>query len=448
MKLSPSVAFTALCSSITWKVGLGFLQPTIVGSSHKVARSFAKSVDASRSSSGKQTLFASVEDAIETTTTIGQTTNELRPEYAIGLENGIKLLTEKIPEMYQPKMLPLLTHFATEYMRSAQASYDDFPDDFTTPKSTIERFVKLTALALQYGFPASPDFYTFDVSHTALRGDQVGYGRQNFYAYGNDFFRHCMDFNRKSQQDAINTHVLGFENLQQALEQIKNGENVVFFSNHQSEADPQVASLTFELCGEDYAKAAADMIYVAGHKVTTDALAIPFSMGRNLICIHSKKHIDADKETKPLKQRQNLKAMNALLRSLKNGGCMIWVAPSGGRDRRDLATGKVPIAPFDSKTIDMFRLMGNKSEKPTHYYTMAMVSYDLCPPPDTVEAQTGEERNVQYVPVGIKVGNELESVGGLESRQDFCQTAMAQCDADYNELLQVLASYSASKTKK
>ena len=110
--------------------------------------------------------------------------------------------------------------------------------------------------------------------------------------------------------------------------------------------------------------------------------------------------------------------MSAMLSKLKRGGCLLWVAPSGGRDRRNMETGQVPLAPFDSKTIDMFRLMGNKSKVPTHYYTLAMVSYDLCPPPDHIEAGVGEQRNVRYVPVGIKVGEELESVGGLgESAQ-------------------------------
>merc|ERR1719384_2670618 len=174
-----------------------------------------------------------------------------------------------------------------------------------------------------------------------------------------------------------------------------------------------------------YGKEAANMVYVAGHKVTTDTLAIPFSMGRNLICIHSKKHIDADPETKPIKSKQNLLAMGQMLNLLKDPekGCMIWVAPSGGRDRRDLTTNEVPIADFDQKTIDMFRLMGNKSKQPMHYYSISMVSYDLCPPLDYVEAGTGEQRNVRYVPVGLSFSKELENVGGVESRHLFTEQA-------------------------
>lgn len=136
--------------------------------------------------------------------------------------------------------------------------------------------------------------------------------------------------------------------------------------------------------------------------------AIPFSMGRNLICIHSKKHIDADPETKGIKNRQNLAAMGGMLEKLKQGGCILWVAPSGGRDRRDVESGKTPIAPFDFKTVDMFKLMGRKSKVQTHYYPLAMVTYELCPPPDFVEAGVGEQRNFRFAPVGIKVGAEIE----------------------------------------
>jgi glycerol-3-phosphate O-acyltransferase len=43
---------------------------------------------------------------------------------------------------------------------------------------------------------------------------------------------------------------------------------------------------------------AEDTIFVAGDRVTTDLLAQPFSMGRNLLCIFSKKHIENPPEQK------------------------------------------------------------------------------------------------------------------------------------------------------
>jgi glycerol-3-phosphate O-acyltransferase len=344
-------------------------------------------------------------------------------------------------------MVSLLLHFAKEYMMASQNAHRAVmagttipsPTAPTDPISSAKRFMAGVQYGLKYGLPSSPDLYTFDVSHVALDGTQETYEGIDYYSFGCNFFRPVMDLT------SVELNVMNsVANLEQIQTQLQNGENVILFANHQSEADPQVVSACLELAG--YGDMAKEMIYVAGHKVTTDPLAIPFSMGRNLLCIHSKKHIDADPDTKPIKQKQNLKAMNALLTSLKDEtrGSIIWVAPSGGRDRRNVETNTVPIAPFDSKTIDMFRLMGNKSKRTTHYYTMAMVSYDLCPPPDFVEAGVGESRNVRFSPVGIIVGKELESVGGLESRQTFCATAQQQCEQDYQLLQQALLSSKSS----
>lgn len=371
----------------------------------------------------RQRLSASF-STVEATTEV-----ELREEYAQALEGAKAVMKSKIPEPFQESMLPLLNHFATEYMTAHQKAFDNGITESTDPKSSAERFVTGVGYGLKYGMPQSPDLYTFDVSHVALRGTEED-NDVDYYKFGCDFFHNCMDLTD------VDTNVLGVDNLQKAADQLAAGENVVFLANHQSEADPQVTSSCLELAG--FGKQAADMIYVAGHKVTTDPLAIPFSMGRNLICIHSKKHIDADPETKPTKQRQNLKAMNALLKNLKKGGSCIWVAPSGGRDRRDLETGKVPIADFDSKTVDMFRLMANKSGKPTHFYSFSMVSYDLCPPPDYVEAGTGESRNVRFVPVGVAVSEELSNEGGLESRKAFTKAAQDACQEGYDNLLEKL----------
>ena len=353
---------------------------------------------------------------------------ELDAEYAAALEGCTQKMEAALGDKAD-KLLPPLKHFVGEYLGSAQVAKESAPEEEVekySPVAATSRIMQVIQFAQRFGMPGSPDLYEFDVTHTALRGnpDNEDGNEMDYYKFGCDFFRPCMDLD--------NSVVLGQDNLEKAMEQLGNGDNVIFFANHQSEADPQVVSVMLEKAG--YGEQAAQCTYVAGHKVTTDPLAIPFSMGRNLICIHSKKHISVDPDTKPQKQRQNLKAMSAMLKKFKKGGCLLWVAPSGGRDRRDLDTGKVPPAEFDSKTIDMFRLMGNKSKKPMHYYPMAMVSYDLCPPPDYVEAGVGEQRNVRYVPVGIQVGKETESVGGLEKRKEFCQDAFETCLDGYSEL--------------
>jgi len=235
-----------------------------------------------------------------------------------------------------------------------------------------------------------------------------------------------------------NSKLKGSANLKTAIEQIKNGENVVFLANHQSEADPQVVSILLSELGGFDSDTVASITYVAGHKVTTAPLAIPFSMGRNLLCIHSKKHIDAEPELKEGKQRENLQTMSAMGSMMKAGGLMLWVAPSGGRDRRD-DSGAVPPAKFDSKTIDMFRLMARKSKIPTHFYPMSMLSYDLCPPPDGVVSGVGEERNIRFSPVGISVGEEVVNEGGLEARHAFTDRAEESMRNGYDSLLAEIA---------
>ena len=47
----------------------------------------------------------------------------------------------------------------------------------------------------------------------------------------------------------------------------------------------------------------------------------------------------------------------------KEGGHVFWVAPSGGRDRPDETTGQFVVAPFDSKAVDMFKIIGMQSGK-------------------------------------------------------------------------------------
>jgi glycerol-3-phosphate O-acyltransferase len=323
------------------------------------------------------------------------------------------------------RLKALLAHFTEEYFSACYAANAAGVEE-VTPKYTAKSMMNALQYGMQYG--VGPNKYKFGVSHVALRGkpETENGNTIDFYKFGCDFFRPAMDLRRSL--------VFGHKNLVRAQEQILAGENVVFLANHQSEADPQVVSCMFEKAG--FTQMAEDMYYVAGHKVTTDTLAVPFSMGRNLICIHSKKHIDADPETKPLKSKQNLQAMSSMLELLKKGGTAIWVAPSGGRDRRSLdGSRQVPLAPFDPKTVDMFRLMGTKSKKNTHFYAMSMVSYELCPPPDYIEAGTGEQRNVRFVPVGITISDELMNQNGSDDREEFTNVTFNICNDGYNQLL-------------
>mmetsp|Transcript_8903 Transcript_8903/g.19220 ORF Transcript_8903/g.19220 Transcript_8903/m.19220 type:complete len:413 (-) Transcript_8903:141-1379(-) len=358
-----------------------------------------------------------------TATTDTETTPALAPEYQAALDQATTSVSAVLKDA-GPEMMDMIGHFCTEYMTAHQSANAKYPSANTSPQAALQRIMEGIKFGFEYGM--GDDVYEFGVTHDALRGNDpqseaLG-STFDFYDWGCNFFRHFIDV-----EDSV---VMGEENLTGAMEQIKKGENVVFYANHQSEADPQVMSLLLEKSG--YGEQASNIVYVAGHKVTTDSLAIPFSMGRNLICIHSKKHIDTDPETKNEKSRQNMKAMGGMLGKLKQGGCMLWVAPSGGRDRRDTTTGKTPIAPFDSKTIDMFKLMGTKSKVKTNYYPLSMVSYELCPPPDFIEAGTGEQRNFRFVPVGINVGPQIDADKADEGA--FNPGAYDQTVKDYYEL--------------
>eukprot|EP00565_Helicotheca_tamesis_P007235 CAMPEP_0185741026 /NCGR_PEP_ID=MMETSP1171-20130828/38738_1 /TAXON_ID=374046 /ORGANISM="Helicotheca tamensis, Strain CCMP826" /LENGTH=514 /DNA_ID=CAMNT_0028412963 /DNA_START=158 /DNA_END=1703 /DNA_ORIENTATION=+ len=237
--------------------------------------------------------------------------------------------------------------------------------------------------------------------------------------------------------DAKRSVTLGQEHIQQISQQVQKGDNIIFFANHQTEPDPQVISILLENIG--YGDLAEDIMYVAGHKVTTDPIAIPFSMGQNLLCIHSKKHksSEEDEAKQRQKQKQNLLAMGTMSRMLKKGGALLWVAPSGGRDRRDLSSssGEIPIAPFDSKTIDMFRLMGEKSKVKTHYYPMAMRTYEILSPPDQIVSNVGETRDVQFGAVGIAFAEELDNA---LPRHLFAQEAEDSCRREYEHLVHTL----------
>ena len=54
--------------------------------------------------------------------------------------------------------------------------------------------------------------------------------------------------------------------------------------------------------------------------------------------------------------------MKTMQNLFTEGGKLIWVAPSGGRDREG-ADGKYVVSDFDSKSVEMFRLMADKAKR-------------------------------------------------------------------------------------
>lgn len=272
-------------------------------------------------------------------------------------------------------------------LHDASTAYREALSAAGHPPATADRLLGMFLAAVQKQVANPHKFEPFHKRVTAPF---------DYYTFGVDFFRPLVDKAKSTLR--------GREHLARLTGQLAAGDNVIFLANHQTEADPQMISLMLE---DDYPQLATEMIFVAGERVTTDPLAVPFSLGRNLLCIYSKRHIDHPPELKAAKTHHNRRTMEQMAELLAQGGHCIYVAPSGGRDRRG-DSGAVEVAAFDPQNVEMFYLMAQRAGHPTHFYPMAMDTYDVLPPPDTIEVRVGETRRIQHRPVHLAVGAELD----------------------------------------
>ncbi|KAI7843474.1 hypothetical protein COHA_002950 [Chlorella ohadii] len=321
----------------------------------------------------------------------------------------------------------------------------------TVPPRIIAAFNELyanyKAAILEGGAPgASPDFvakvmasvcervllelnpstsYTFPSYHAAIKAPY------DYFAFGQRYIRGLIDF-----KNSVLGHADRFEQIQKQLDA---GENVVLIANHQSEADPAVFALLLE---KAFPRLAEQVIYVAGDRVVTDALCKPFSMGRNLFCVHSKKHIDDIPELKAEKQAMNRRTLKAMQSALNEGGKLLWIAPSGGRDRRiDPVTDDFMPDEFDPSAVELMRALATKAKQPGHIYPFTMYSYKIMPPPRVVEKAIGEKRVIAHAPVGISVCPELDVeavLAGIEDKEQrqakLAQQSFEEVCAEYDRM--------------
>jgi len=170
--------------------------------------------------------------------------------------------------------------------------------------------------------------YTFPSAHARILEPY------DYYAFGQNYVRNLVDFDKSA--------IGNLDRFERVEAQLAAGDNVVLLANHQTEADPAVWALLLEGAGLD--RLASDVAYVAGDRVVTDPLCKPFSMGRNLFCVHSKKHMDDDPSLKEEKQRTNRRTLGALGKALAKGGQLLWTRPpvdeTGPTNR--LANGRPP----------------------------------------------------------------------------------------------------------
>jgi len=254
------------------------------------------------------------------------------------------------------------------------------------PKKDEELFDKLIDLVAET--VKNPPH--FDIFHKSIRSPF------DYYQFGLDFMHPFVDM-KHSEVD-------GVENIRRIRGLLNQGENVILLANHQTEADPQIISILLEKIDPQLA---SEIIFVAGHRVISDPMAIPMSLGINLLCIYSKKHMHYPPEQKAAKVLHNQKTLKKMQELLNEGGVRIYVAPSGGRDRED-ASGKVAVSPFDSHSIEFFRLIGKESTSPTHFYPLALQTYPILPPPSQVEKELGERRIIHTSPAFLSFGPEID----------------------------------------
>lgn len=240
----------------------------------------------------------------------------------------------------------------------------------------------------------------FEPHHVAVRSPF------DYYAFGLTF---CL-----AMVDLQASRVLGAPALARAMRNLAAGDNVIFLANHQSEADPHAIALVLANVATGVTGAAdlgARMLFMAGDRVREDSVAAPFSLGFNMLTVYSKKHIRDVPDQVDEKVRHNRVTAGVTASLFKEGGSAVWFAPSGGRDRRCGASGRVEVAAFDPAAVEMMRLTAAKSGTRSHFYPMALTTYAILPPPTTVDVGVGEARVVDYTGVGLAVGEEVDWEG-------------------------------------
>lgn len=269
---------------------------------------------------------------------------------------------------------------------------------FDAYKRAVPSFDACLPTLLLYLLFLKEPLYHFEPYHKKIRHPL------DYYQFGLDFIKPLIDL--------PHSKIMGQDHLKTIAAALKRKENVILLANHQTESDPQAIAVCLE---KEYPEIAESMIFVAGERVVTDPLAIPFSKGCDLLCIYSKRYIDFPPEKKEEKQIHNKKTMQLMSKLLEEGGKIIYVAPSGGRDRKN-KEGEIEVAPFDPEAIELFYLMAKKAKTTTHFIPFTLSTYHLLPPPETIQKELGEIRITKRTPVHLAFADsfDMENFPGCE----------------------------------
>ncbi|KAL8107649.1 glycerol-3-phosphate acyltransferase, chloroplastic-like [Apium graveolens] len=242
------------------------------------------------------------------------------------------------------------------------------------------------AIVLNRIFMVVKDAFVFSPYHKAIREPF------DYYMFAQDYIRPLINFG--------NSYVGNISLFNQMEENLRQGDNIILISNHQTEADPAVIALLLE---STHPCIGEGVTYIAGDRVVTDPLCKPFSMGRNLLCVYSKKHMYDDPKLVDIKRRANTRSLKEMAQLLRSGSKIIWIAPSGGRDRPDPATKEWFPAPFDASAVDNMRRLMEHAGCPGHIYPVALLCHDIMPPPAKVEKEIGERRMIAFHGTGLSI---------------------------------------------
>ncbi|XWS38799.1 hypothetical protein CRYUN_Cryun19dG0161200 [Craigia yunnanensis] len=290
--------------------------------------------------------------------------------------------------------------------------------------AAVEIVLSNMAVALDLMLLDVEDPFVFEPYHKALREPF------DYYMFGQNYVRPLIDFR--------NSYVGNLSIFYEIEEKLKQGHNVVLISNHQTEADPGIIALFLEKTNPHIAE---NMIYVAGDRVITDPICKPFSMGRNLICVYSKKHMYDVPALAEMKRKANTRSLKEMALLLRGGSKIVWIAPSGGRDRPDPLTEEWSPAPFDSSSVDNIRRLIEHSGAPGHIYPLALLCHDIMPPPPKVEKEIGEKRVITFHGAGLSVAPKISlqeivvaSEKSEEAKDVYTQALYKSVTEQYNVL--------------
>ncbi|KAL6985710.1 Glycerol-3-phosphate dehydrogenase [NAD(+)] [Sarracenia purpurea var. burkii] len=272
-------------------------------------------------------------------------------------------------------------------------------------------------VALDLIYKEVEDPFVFSPYHKAIREPF------DYYMFAQNYIRPLIDF-RSSYVGNISL----FYEMEEKLQQ---GHNIVLISNHQTEADPAVIALLLEAT---HPQIAENITYVAGDRVITDPLCKPFSMGRNLLCVYSKKHMNDVAELAEMKRKANTRSLKEMALLLRGGSQIIWIAPSGGRDRPDPVTKEWYPAPFDANSADNMRRLTEHAGVPGHIYPLSILCHDIMPPPPQVEKEIGERRVISFHGTGVSVASKISFDEIAAAHGDPEESKMAYTQALYDSI--------------